>query len=183
MMKPLNIMNIRKYFSQYEVFYALYKKENLILKDGLKEFYKPVVWHLPILLSIFLLLFSYLLKTDLNTYVKNLISILPSLIGFLIASATILITVSSDKIDKIHNTPYTFREVGGAIFFYATKIAIMLLVIAFISTDNLESILNTYFYYIVSLIVILYFSKMIISILFGLMFLSDIIKTISKKEE
>jgi len=167
---------------KYKNLYTFYKKERLILKEGLTDYYHPIVWTIPILLSIILLLVSWFLETDLNTYMKNLISILPSLIGFLIASVTILITVPGNKIDKIHTGTHTYREIGGSIFFYATKIAIFLLIISFMSSDDLIKILNPCFYYFISSIVIFYFSKMIIAISFGLMFLSDIIQSMKRPD-
>lgn len=170
---------MKKYFVKYKYIYIFYNVENEILEKGLNEYYKLILKHIPIILTIILLTISFFIKTTLNDYLDNLISVLPSLIGFLIASATILITVNSNKIDeKYENTEYTYREIGGAVFFYATKIAILLLVIAFISVDNLDEILNCYVYYIFSFLIILYFSKMIISILYGLMFLTSVIQTI-----
>lgn len=165
-------------------FFSFYNRESLILKDGLKEFYNLVVWYIPIVLAVILYAVSYFVKTDLDNYTKNLISILPSLIGFLIASATILITITSESIDKIHeDTNSTYRQIGGAIFFYATKISIILLVFSFISSDKMADILNCYIYNLFTIILILYFSKLIVSISYGLMFLTSAIETIPKKED
>lgn len=175
----INQLDIKKYIAKYKYIYYFYTSENIILEKGLLDYYKLIISHIPIILAIILLVISYFLDTNLNNYLKNLISILPSLIGFLIASATILITVNSEKIDATYeDTSYTFREIGGSIFFYATKIAILLLVVSFISVDHLEKLLNCYVYNIISFIVILYFSKMIIAILYGLMFLTSVIKSI-----
>lgn len=180
----IDLLTIKKYFAKYKYIYIFYNVENEILEKGLNEYYKLILTHIPILLTIILLSISYFIETTLNNYLDNLISVLPSLIGFLIASATILITVNSEKIDEVYdNTEYTYREIGGAVFFYATKIAILLLIISFISVDDLNLILNCYIYYTVSFLTILYFSKMIISILYGLMFLTSVIQSVKNDKK
>jgi hypothetical protein len=177
-------MNTKYQIEKIKSIINFFNKENKILKEGLGEFYNLVIWYIPFILGIILFSFSYILNTNLETYTDNLISILPSLIGFLIASATILITIDSDTIDKIHNgSKYSYRQIGGSVFFYATKISIILLLFSFISTDTLTNTLNCYIYTFLSILVVLYFSKLIISILYGLMFLTSTIETIKTKEE
>lgn len=172
-----------KYMSLKQRFQRIYKewqKQEIILKDGLNDYNIIILKILPFITTIFIMFFSYLVDLSLKKTLQNIIAIMPSLIGFLIASATIIISINNTNLnEKAINTPCSYKQIGGAVFFYATKIAFLLLIIAFLSPDKFPDVLSTYKPYILlifQLFIYWLFSKFIIMVLYGLMHLTSSIE-------
>ncbi|MEA3498306.1 MAG: hypothetical protein U9R16_04520 [Campylobacterota bacterium] len=103
-------------------------KIKTIYKDGIGRSFFTLRYILP-LIAIFILLIlieSLNIKdkelTDLISQINSLIGII---LGFSIASFAIFISISNDKLGKISKqTEYTYREIGGALFFYNVEVSL-----------------------------------------------------------
>lgn len=174
-------MDIKGFFLITKKLYSAFNKQNQILEDGLGSYKNILIWYLPICCTITFFLAVLLLNTHLSKLLNSLISILPSLIGFLIASATIIVSINSKKISKKpDNCNHSYSQIGGSIFFRAIKISIVLLIIAFLSPDHLPSTFShvrPITIYLAEALVLFLFSKLIILTLYGLLFLSTAIES------
>lgn len=152
-----------------------------ILNSGLGGYKNILQWWTPLIATIIFYTISIFLQTRLTKMVSSLIAILPSLTGFLIASATILISISNNRMSaKPVNCKYTYSQIGGAIFFKSIKLSLYLLIFAFLSPDSLPSNFipsAVCFIPVIKTIVLLLFSKMVVLMLYGLLFLSSAIES------
>lgn len=122
------------YINKLKSLWDKYAEQNDILKKGLGGYYNILLWHVPVALSLIIFLLAYLFHLSLNKIFSNLIAIMPSLTGFLIASATILVAIENVKLNEAveGNINISYKQLGGAIFLYSTKLALLLLLLAFL---------------------------------------------------
>jgi len=174
--------SFHRIFKTYKNLFVAVKEQQNILSVGLGEYKNILQWWLPILLAIMFFILCGVLSTRLARMINSLIAILPSLTGFLIASATILISINSKTISsKPKNCLYSYSQVGGAIFFKCIKLSIYLLVFAFLTPESLPSALIaanvTLILPTLKFCILLLFSKLLIMMLYGLLFLSSAIES------
>lgn len=181
-------LKTKSFFKKIDHILNEFSHQNNILYTGLDGYKNLLIWILPIIFSLIFLLIDFFTHISLRTVIGNLISILPSLIGFLIASLTILISMNNNLLNEtiydkdIVKTPEdnpTYRQVGASLFLYATKIALILITIAFIMPDTYPIsllIIKIYFIPFIKFIIFILFSKLLVSIFYGLLFLSSAIE-------
>lgn len=181
-------LKTKSFFSKLNHIRNEFNHQNNILYAGLDGYRNLLIWTLPLFLSFIFSLIDYFISISIKSVISNLLSILPSLIGFLIASLTILIsmdnkllnlTVYDKKTDKTPETNPTYRQVGASLFLYATKISLLLIIIAFIMPDSYPSNLIQFkliLLIITKLVIFVLFSKLLVSIFYGLLFLSSAIE-------
>ncbi len=174
MISMLDLLVCKKRFSNL---YKEMKKQDAILLDGLGQYKKILMFILPSIFTILFLSLSLFIDLSIKKVLANIITIMPSLIGFLIASATIIISLNNEKLNaKADDVNYTYKEVGGSIFFYATKLSFILLLIAFMTPEHFPVILNdvkVYILFIAQTVIYWLFSKFIIMVLYGLIYLTS----------
>lgn len=156
-------------------------EQERLLEAGLGEYNHTLQWWLPLILCMIFFVICHTLSTHLIRMVNGLLAILPSLTGFLIASATILISINTKRISsKPKNCKYSYAQIGGAIFFKSIKISIYLLIFAFLTPESAPSSLiaiKCWLIPLVKLLILLFFSKLIVMMLYGLLFLSSAIES------
>lgn len=183
----MNLLKIKAKFLQLKLIYDDFMAQDSILKSGLSDYYHLITFHIPILVMLFFLLIDYFLNLSLRSILKNIVSILPSLVGFLIASLTILISMDNDSLNdkpgitkkEKEASKYTFRQIGGAIFLTSTQVALILLVVSFFTPDKFPASLLSYKIYIIYIFKIYIFyllSKFFITLLYGMLFLTSALK-------
>ena len=159
------------------------KQQNNILENGLGGYNKIIKCYLPFLFGCFFFFVSWLVDLPLSNIIKNIISIMPSLIGFLVASMAIIISIQNKKIDTMPNkdVAFTYKQIGASMFFNATLLAFFLLIISFLAPATSPKILLQFptIHYVlimmIKLFVLFFFSKFIIMILYGLIYISSCI--------
>lgn len=169
-------MQYNSFKSKFKNIYTPWMSQKKILEDGLSEYAQIIFYILPIILTISIMIFSYIVDLSIKKTLQNIIAIMPSLIGFLIASATIMISINNETLNtRPSKINYTYKQIGGAIFFNATKTAFILLVIAFLCPDVFPKAFLWAKDYVIPLVQIsIYwmFSKFVIMVLYGLMYLT-----------
>ncbi|UFS69488.1 hypothetical protein LPW11_16500 [Geomonas sp. RF6] len=152
-----------------------------ILNSGLGEYKNILQWWIPLVGTVAFYCISMVLHTRLTKMISSLIAILPSLTGFLIAAATILISINNDRISaKPKGCNYNYKQVGGAIFFKCIKLALYLLVFSFLTPESLPGCFFESTFWtipIIKFIILALFTKMIVLMLYGLLFLSSAIES------
>lgn len=160
-----------------------------ILQNGLNSYQQILLWHIPLFLTFLFSIFDYIFVIALKSIISNLISILPSLIGFLIASLTILISMDNKMLNKQvkgvdSKDKISYRQVGASIFMYTTKIALVLIILSFIMPMQIPELLismKVIILFLTKLFIFLLFSKLLVMIFYGLLFLSSAIAPVKIK--
>ncbi|MFW3412055.1 hypothetical protein ACN9J3_04900 [Aliarcobacter butzleri] len=183
----MSILDIKVFFTKIKRLKDDWNKQDEILDLGLNSFAPILSYFFPLILTVILFTLSILLDLSIKRILQNIISSIPSLLGFLIAAATIIISISNSNLDKkMNNSPYSYKQVGSAIFFSATKNAFILLIIAFLTPDTfpIKFILyKEYFVFFISIIIFWILSKLLVYIFYGLVFLSSSMETKNEIKE
>jgi hypothetical protein len=173
----MSVLDIKVFFSKIIRLKNDWKKQDEILNLGLNTFAPILKYFFPVILTIIFLIFANLLDLSIKKILQNIISVIPSLLGFLIAAATIIISINNNNLDKkMNDSIYSYKQVGSAVFFSATKNAFILLIIAFLTPDIFPIKLVAYKEYLIcSMLVIIFWvlSKLLVYIFYGLIFLSS----------
>jgi hypothetical protein len=169
-------MQLYTFRNKFKSIYKEWKTQDIILRNGLHDYDFIISIIFPFIVTFGIMLFSYAVDLSIKKTLQNIIAIMPSLIGFLIASATIIISINNEKLnDKPPHAKYSYKQIGGAIFFNATKIAFILLIIAFLCPNTFpQSIfyIKPYILPFIQFFIYWLFSKFIIMVLYGLMHLT-----------
>ena len=173
----MSFIDLKVFCSKLERLKNEWNKQELILSAGLNTFSPILKYFFPIILTLIFFIISIMLDLSIKRILQNIISVVPSLLGFLIASATIIISINNSNLDNpMNGSDYSYKQVGSSIFFSATKNAFILLVIAFFSPSTFPSQYIEYKSYLVYLVLLLLFwflSKLLVYIFYGLVFLSS----------
>lgn len=180
----MNRLTVAIFFRQITNLYKAFKMQDDILKDGLVDYKNLLLWYIPLFITLVFILIDVFVTISLKNTITNLISLLPSLTGFLIASLTILISMDNKMLNKkVSSLPkdkkISYRQVGAAVFIYSTKISFFLLFISFIIPDTTPEFLLQIKVYALSFMkyfIFLFFSKLLVMIFYGLLILSSAIK-------
>ena len=184
----MNLLKFKRLLRQFLHIKESFNDQNKILLDGLEDFYNLIIWGIPLLITSIFMLIDYFFHISIKDTLSHIISALPSLTGFLIASLTILISMDNKVLnDKINeNSKTTYRQVGAAVFLYATKYSLILIIVAFIIPTSFPIFLISIKEIILTItqfIIFLLFSKLIVSIFYGLLFLASAIENHSNESE
>lgn len=155
-----------------------WNKQNHILYEGLAEYKNILLYLLPSVLAIVFFLFSSLTDISIKKIFANILTIMPSILGFLIASAAIIISIDNEKLkESPRNCKFNYKQIGGSIFFAATKYSFLILLIAFLCPEKSSNTFLINYSYIISplvkLLIFLILSRIIVLVFYGLMFLSS----------
>lgn len=171
---------LKEAYLRYKKLYQEIKEQNIILKKGLAGYKNIIIWYIPLMLTLFLFIVSYFINLSLRTILNNILLIMPSLIGFLIASLAIIISINTSRLkEKPKNINYSYKRIGSSMFFHATILSFILLFVAFLTPKNFPIALigyKSYIIHIIELAILFIFSKFIVMILYGLIYLSSSIE-------
>lgn len=177
----INLLDIKVFYRCLKNLLSTFKYQEFLLKKGLREYKNIILYIIPMGFTIVFLLIDSFLNTSLKTIISNLITTLPSLIGFLIAALTILISMNNKLLDKVDNDKIkiTYRQIGASLFLYATKISLYLIILSFIipsKTPNFLIAYQEYCIFILKAFICYLFSKLTFAIFYGLLLLSTAIQ-------
>ncbi len=184
----INLLDIKVFYRCLKNLLSTFKQQDILLKKGLREYKNIILYIIPICFTIMFLLFDNFFDISLKTIISNLISTLPSLTGFLIASLTILISMNNKLLDKVDDIRIgiTYRQIGASLFLYATKIALTLIILAFIVPSKIPHFLLTYqelVIFILKAFICYLFSKLLFAMFYGLLIISTAIQSNSQENE
>lgn len=173
----MSILDIKAFFSKIIRFRSDWNKQEKILSSGLKSYAFIIKYFLPFIITLISLCIVMTLDLSIKKVLSNIITVIPNLLGFLIAAATIIISINNSKLDnKMNESDYSYKQVGSAIFFTATKNAFILLIIAFFTPDKFPILflqLKEYLVFFMFFILFWILSKLLVYIFYGLIFLSS----------
>lgn len=173
----MTVIEIKTFFSKVKRLKDEWDKQESILNEGLNSFAPILKYFFPLILTIIFFATALLIDLSIKKILQNIIASVPSLLGFLIAAATILISINNNHLDKkMNNSIYSYKQVGSAVFFSATKNAFILLIIAFLTPNTFPIKFIAYKEYLIfaiSLVIFWILSKLLVYIFYGLVFLSS----------
>ena len=81
----MSFIDLKVFYSKLERLKNEWNKQELILSSGLNTFAPILKYFFPIILTLIFFIISIMLDLSIKRILQNIISVVPSLLGFLIA--------------------------------------------------------------------------------------------------